>query len=186
MADTPSFIPKRAPVGIVRRPEIRRQPVDKFIILPAIILLVSFLLAGSIFLYRRFLENRVDDLNANLRRIEGQFEAPLINELTRISKEIEAAKLVLANHVENSEVFDFLEAYTHTDVYFTSFGFDGMVVAMAGSAPSYTVLAEQMRLFESSGVISSVRISNLGLKETGEVSFDISLGFDTSIFRYQP
>ncbi|PIR69652.1 MAG: hypothetical protein COU47_01980 [Candidatus Niyogibacteria bacterium CG10_big_fil_rev_8_21_14_0_10_46_36] len=186
MADTPSFIPKRAPSGITRRPEVRRQPIDKFIILPSIVLLISFLLAGSIFLYRRFLENRIDDLNTNLRRIEGQFEAPLINELTRISKEIEAAKLVLASHVENSEVFDFLESYIHPDVYFTSLTFDGATATLSGEAPSYTALAEQMKLFESSGVIKLVRISNLGLKETGQVSFDIALGFDISIFHYQP
>ena len=187
MAETPSFIPKRAPSGMVRRPELRRQsPIDKFIILPMIVLLVSFLLAGSIFLYRRFLENRIDDLNANLRRIEGQFEAPLINELTRISKEIEAAKLVLVSHVENSQVFSFFEQYTHTDVYFNTFSFDGATALLSGSAPSYTALAEQMKLFESSGVIQAVRISNLSLQETGNVGFDISLGFDVSIFRYQP
>lgn len=186
MADIQSFIPKRTPSGIAKRPEIRRTPIDRFIILPSFVLLISIVLTGGIFLYRQFLKNRIEDLNANLSRIEGQFEAPLISELTRISKEIEAAKLVLANHIQNSRIFDFLEEYTHRSVYFNSFSFDGSEAVLGGVAPSYTVLAEQMRLLESSGVITSIRISNLGLRDTGELGFDIALGFDTSIFRYKP
>src|SRR3989344_3802284 len=114
-----SFIPKRMPSGLKARSSVRREPLfDKVIIFPALILLASLGLGGGVYLFRSYIENRVTDLNENLRRIEGQFEAPLINELTRIAKEIEAAKLVLGAHVQNSRVFDFVEDFTHQSVYF--------------------------------------------------------------------
>lgn len=175
------------PSGLKARSSVRREPLfDQFIIFPAIILFASFVLGGGVYLFRNYVENRVTDLNENLRRIEGQFEAPLINELTRIAKEIEAAKLVLDAHVQNSRIFDFVEDFTHQNVYFNSFNFDGAETTLAGRAPSYTILAEQMRLFEESGVIPSLRISNIALGEDGDIGFNIVLNFDPSIFTYHP
>ena len=51
---------------------------------------------------------------------------------------------------------------------------------MAGIAPNYTILAEQMRLFEESGVVSSLRISNIALDQGGNIGFNIVLNFDSS------
>lgn len=182
-----SFIPKKIPSRItqeyIRRPS---EPLGRFIVVPGVVLLLSFVFAGATLLYSTFLENRVGELSTTLKRVEGQFEAPLITELTEISKDIETAKGLIANHTSPSRIFDFLEGFTHKQVYFTSLTLDSRSLDMNGVAASYTVLAEQMRLFEESKIVSKMRISNLSLNETGGLGFNIKLFFDPSVFQYKP
>lgn len=186
MPDT-SFIPKGIPSRLTETRRVSSQPIlGRFIVVPGTVLLLSFILAGAIFLYRTFLENRVEELDITLKRVEGQFEAPLITELTYVSKDIETAKELLRSHASFSRVFDFLEDFTHRQVYFTSFSLAASALDLDGVAASYTVLAEQMRLFEESKIVSGMTISNLSLTDKGGVGFNIKLFFDPSVFQYQP
>lgn len=181
-----SFIPKKAPSFLTQtRPPQERSAFGGFVIIPSVILLLSFAATGTIFFYKSYLFKQTEELSLTVKRVEGQFEAPLIGELNRVSRDVEAAKEILSKHNAQSRIFAFLEENTHRAVRFSSFAMDKDSVFMDGVATSYTTLAEQMRMFEQSGVVRDLSISNLGLQEGGRVGFKIRLSLDPKVTRYE-
>lgn len=76
-----------------------------------------------------------------------------------------------------------LEEKTLNSVTFKSLdaGDSDNVIALSGLAPSYGVLAQQVKIFEDTPNIVSVSSSNIGLSTEGKVGFNLKIVFSKEL-----
>ena len=141
--------------------------------------IVAAILTGGLYLYRNFLINNLADQKATLQKLETDFEPALISELDKVSSSITNSKDLLKNHTKTSEVFAILEENTLPEISFGSFGYNTELksLSLQGEAFSYSAISLQSSVFESLPSISSAKFSNLGLKDSGKVTFNLTIIF---------
>lgn len=176
----PSLISKTYPVRDTNQP---RRGVGVLMFAGIILFAASLLTAGGVFLYKSLLTRQIVALTNSLKRLEADFEPPLIQELSKTSKELQAASVLLAAHRFPSRLFKFLEDNTLVSVRFTDFRFDAKEakLVMTGEARSYTALAEAASVFEKNPLVRRLTLANLALKENGNINFGMGIIFDPAI-----
>ncbi|MBI2609838.1 hypothetical protein HYW53_01530 [Candidatus Giovannonibacteria bacterium] len=184
MAEIPSFIPKSSPVHI----PAPREGIGILLFLGIVLMVLALVLFGGVYFYKTIIEGQIKDGNKTLSELEKKFNKEQILEFAKVAKSIEASKGLLQSHISVSQVFKFLEGKTLPEVRFSNFGFKtkGEDLLMAGEAESYTDLALQIALLQQQkGVIKSIGLSGISLKEAGNVNFSISLNFEPSVLTYR-
>ena len=181
-----SFVPKKAQVGAGQR---QPKSIGIGFLVAAGLLILSVVVGGGGFLYKRSVAGNVETLEASLARAEEAFDPGLIEELVRTSKKIEAAKVLLSKHRTIVPIFNFLEEATLKNVRFTNFlysiGADGTPkISMKGVARSYATLSLQGNEFERNKDIRSVKFSGLRLGEGGTVLFAVDLEVNPAMLAY--
>lgn len=152
--------------------------------------MVSLVFFGGAYFYKQSLQKNVNEMAASLERAQNAFEPGLINELSRLSGSIIAAKQVLENHRVISKILNLIGALTLKDTTFSNFKYaardNKITIAMNGETKSYAGVALQAKLFEESGSVESVIFSNLSLKEAGKVNFNVELAIKPEFLIYEP
>ncbi len=76
-------------------------------------------------------------------------------------------------------VFDFLEAYTHPRVVFTTVNLEPKLrkLKLAGSTQDFRTLQEQMVIFQNREELIGLTLSSIVLGEKGQVGFQLEMGF---------
>ncbi|MDP3762947.1 MAG: hypothetical protein Q8Q97_02650 [bacterium] len=176
----PSLISKTYPA---RDTAPRRGGVGILMFGGIILFAASLLTAGGVSLYKSLLTRQIAALTNSLKRLEADFEPPLIQELFKTSQEIQSASVLLAAHRFPSRLFKFLEENTLASARFTDFRFNAgeAKLVMTGEARSYTALAEQASVFEKNPLVRRLALANLALKENGNISFGMEIIFDPAI-----
>jgi len=173
-----AFIPKTIQTSM-RTVQVQRV----FGILPfmgIVLLFLALAILGGLFLYKGFLERQIQSLHASIGRLEADFDPPLIQELSRISRRIESSKSLLGQRLVPSRLFQFLEENTLAEVRFSDFSFDvsrGDVI-MSGEAKSYTALAQEDEILKKHPSVKRVGFSNFSLQPSGNVNFEVEINFD--------
>lgn len=186
--DNISLIPKeRKSKGLpgfvsFRAPQIELTSIAK---MGLALILVSFLATGGLYAWKYFLNKKIVSLNSELQTVTGQRDASLENRLQNLNSVLEIFKNVLDNHEYWTKFFGLLEEKTLNTVTFRSFDGDdaASTVVMDGSAPSYDVLARQIKIFEESEGIMSAAASSIALSETGRVNFTVKIVFNKDLIR---
>ena len=144
-----------------------------------VVFLVVALFSGGLYLYRNFAANSLNNQKAVLEKLKVEFDPSTIFELERISKSIVAARELLRSHAQVSIIFKTLEDSTLPSVTFNNFSFsaDRGAIGLAGEAASYGDVSLQANFFESLPDVLSATFSNLSLKETGSVGFNMNILF---------
>lgn len=181
MPEGQTFISKTSAVKL----PIRSASLGWLSTLSLIFFMLSLLLSFGLFFYRGLLENQIGALEANLKKVESEFEPALILELQRTAKSINSAKDLLNKHPAPSQLLKFLEANTIADVRFFNFSYDKDGVDMSGTARSYTALAQQSLIFEQSRLISGVSFSNFSLTPEGFVGFNLEFKPQPELISYK-
>lgn len=143
------------------------------------IFLVAAFFSGGLYLYRNFAANSLNKQKSVLEKLKVEFDPSTIFELEKVSKSIVSARDILRSHEQVSKVFDTLETSTLPSVTFNSFSFssDKGVIGLAGEAASYGDVSLQANVFESLPNVLSATFSNLSLKESGSVGFNMNILF---------
>lgn len=149
------------------------------------LILISFLATGGLYTWKYFLNKKVVSLNSELQTITGQRDASLESRLQNLNTVLEIFKNVLDNHKYWTKFLGLLEEKTLNTVTFRSFDGDdtASTVLLDGSAPSYDVLAQQIKIFEGSEGIASASASGIALSETGRVNFTMKLVLNKDLIR---
>ncbi|MDP3784948.1 MAG: hypothetical protein Q8R12_02625 [bacterium] len=178
MADLSSLIPKTYPQQEVRA----KRGVGILMFLGIIFFILAFVILAGVFFYKNLLVRQVAGLNNSLKRLEADFEPPLIQELARTSKTLAAGKELLSSHSSVSRLFKFLEDNTVELVRFSNFIFSAkdLKLIVMGEAKSYTLLAQQASIFEHSPLVKKLSLSNLSLRENGNINFTAEIILDPS------
>ncbi len=196
-----SFIPKKT----LNKPIYIGHKFSFFLIIGIAAFLISGLISGGAYFYKRALEQSIGSMEDSLKKAEDRLDMSFIMEVRDLDAKIKVAENVLNNHKQLSGVFEFLEQSALQNMRFSDFHFSYIesqgvsssknsktktepapTLSLKGIAAGYTDLALQSREFSKSSFVKSVSFSNLILKEKGQVDFDALIVFDPSHFIYQP
>lgn len=180
-----SFIPKKVTTKLIYKKDV---PIG--LIFSIGLLIVSGLVLGGSYIYKRVIQGNINDLKESIEKAEIVPEESLMNELKNISKKIENTKILLARHKSLGPVFDILKESTLKSVRFLNFNYsisnDNMPqISMDGEAKSYSSLALQVGSFEENTRVESVSVSNLSLGESGKINFSIDIIINPDVLIYE-
>ncbi|OHA58194.1 MAG: hypothetical protein A2571_02950 [Candidatus Vogelbacteria bacterium RIFOXYD1_FULL_44_32] len=185
-----SFIP-RENVGL--RP--RRESTMGIMMMIALIIvgLSLFLFAGA-YSYRYVLDLQVNKpcagdgtacgLKATVENTRRNLGIDSINRYNRLDKKMKVAESLINSHTNMVPLFDLLERLTLHTVRFTKLDLDGDKVFLEGVAVGYTDLAAQLKVLEASNSLRGAVFSNLGLDQSGNVTFSLELVPVPSLLAY--
>lgn len=174
--DGESLIPKKA----VSRPTAYIPGgASVFFRLSFIFFLVTGLFSGGLLFYRNYVFNSLEEGKAILAKLETEFDPALISEVNRVANSISAGKDILDKRLKQSDIFFLLEENTLPQVFYNSFTYshEQKSLVLLGEALSYSAIASQSGVFESLEKIENAVFSNLTLRDTGRVSFILTLNF---------
>lgn len=163
-----------------KKPEIELSALSKIGL--ALIGLV-LLIIGGLYFWKYKLNNEAEAFNAELQNLTSQRNLSLENRLKNLNSVLEIFKGVLDEHRYWTQFFEVLEAKTLSSVTFKSLeGSDSdNIINLSGSAPSYGVLAQQVKIFEDTPNVIFVTSSNIGLAVDGKVNFNLKIVFSKEL-----
>ncbi len=150
-----------------------------FFRLAVIFFIASAIFSGVLYFYKNILSNGFADQQAALKQLEIEFEPSLITELDRVATSIAAARDLVGKHVRQTAIFALLQENALPAVTFTSLSYNDekKSLVLTGDAASYGDISNQSSVFESLSNVTGARFSNLALRESGRVSFNLTITF---------
>lgn len=182
-----TFIPRKS---LVKEGTDREKPVGIFLIISVFIFAVAILGGAGVFLYEKKLTNDIASASESLKRAQGAFEIPTIENLKLLGRRIEVSKSLIQKHTVVSPVFELLQEETLKSVRFNKFEYTndlkgGINIDLDGEAKSYETLALQSSEFAKNKNIKSNVFSNINLDEKGNVIFKVKLTLDPAVTSYR-
>ncbi len=182
-----SFIPRKS---LVKEGNGGEKPVGVFLIISVFIFLVAVLGGAGVFLYEKKLSNDIQSASDSLKRAQGAFEIPTIENLKLLGRRIEMSKNLVQRHTVVSPVFELLQNETLKSVRFNKFEYSndlkGVVkVDLDGEAKNYETLALQSSEFAKNKNIKGNVFSNINLDEKGNVIFKVEITLDPTVISYR-
>jgi len=190
-----SFIPH---AGETNRPY--KQPGSMFFKFSVLFLMLSVLFLASVFIYKRIISQRIEELVVSIERAKKSFDEGLISEMNNLSQNVAVADELLGQHLFSTKIFSFLEKTTLEQVRFTNFQYIfekprenvaarvlgtgqtyGVSVSLNGEAKNYLTLAQQSEVFKNSEEIKSFVFSDFVLTQDGNVSFKLGISFNPKL-----
>jgi hypothetical protein len=183
-----SFIPKKSlesrPAGGGRR------PAGLFRLFAILILLVALAVWGGVYLWKLYLNNKIQGAEQSLAASQKEFELGTVSTLTRLDTRLSASSNLMNNHLAISKIFAELQNITLKSVRFNDFSLSyggpdkGLVLTMKGQAQSYASVAKQSDIFSQDHNFRSPIFSNLDLDTNGQIVFTVTTGLDQRNFVY--
>lgn len=180
-----SFIPKK---NLNYRPAIRRGG-SGFVLFAFLIFVISSALWGSLYVYKRSLNENAIRLKETIKKQKGALEESTINEVAVFADKISAVKKLLDNHKSFSNVLSFLQDFTMKDIRFNDLSYSfsesgGPSLTLSGVTKSYASLAVQIQAFEKNNQVKKVSVSGLSSDAKGGVKFNLKIIIDPIMAAY--
>ncbi len=183
-----SFIPKKTVIEGPKKVKSGGGIVNLF---SFVIFIVSLLSIGGAYLYRESVKTDITEFKKSLAIAKNQFEPSLITKLQILDKRLNAATVILDQHVAVSPIFELLQDSTLPTVRYSDFTYDidsttNLVnVEMKGEAKGYNFIALQADLFNENKFIKNPIFSDLVLDQNGNVDFNLTFSVDKSLVSYE-
>lgn len=184
-----SFIPK----GSLIREEAfleRRRPRSVI----GVLAVSLFVLTVGSYIGLRSVNASISDVIAvkkvEIEKAQKEFsDVPEVEEAKTFRARADIARALLDAHTAVSPVIDFLSKYTVQSIVYSKFSFeqgmDGLVVVIAGEAPTYSALAYQGDVFKDrTKELSGFFVEDVSLTKFGTVTFNMKLVFAPSYLLY--
>ena len=143
------------------------------------LLILSLLVYGGLFIYKKNLTQKVDDLNKSISDLESKRDNKLENSIYDADKKLNAVEALFKDHFYWSKLFAIIEQVVVPDVYFTEAKIalaDSKVnLILSGNAATYTSLARQMVSFKEDALVESVDLGEVKLSESGGINFVLTI-----------
>lgn len=182
-----TFIPKKS-IG-EKKDSPKRRGGGLFFGIALLVFILTAAASGGVYAYKVYLENRVDSMSADLERAKQAFEPSLIRELQRLNTRMDAADRIITRHVALSSLFETLGELTLKTVQFERFTYtfseETVQITLQGKAQDYSSVALQSDSFAENPFVKNPIFSNLGLDETGNVTFDVEANIDPILISYK-
>jgi hypothetical protein len=184
-----SFIPKKTV-----EPQKTRMKTSPGILntVSFVLLVVSVVMAGGVYLYRDNLSKRVDEMRTSLDRARNIFEPTLLADLQVLDRRIDAATEILQGHLAVSPIFKVLQDITLPTVRYIDFTYEidainpnVVHVTMTGEAISYDVITLQSDLFSQNRFIRNPIFSNFALDQDGRIDFELTFDVSRSLVSFE-
>jgi hypothetical protein len=185
-----SFIPKKTfDVGMAPARKAGSSLSGIFSFVAFILILLSVVGAGGVFLYERFLIASIENKKESLERAKNAFEPELIRELSRLDLKLRGSQGLLDRHLAPSGIFDLLEDITLETVRFTELSYaaekEAIRLTLQGEALSFASVALQSDEFGKHRSLRSPVFSGLTLDDRGNVQFGVTALVDPIVLSYR-
>ncbi|TSC75254.1 MAG: hypothetical protein G01um101433_937 [Parcubacteria group bacterium Gr01-1014_33] len=142
---------------------------------------------GGLAILTKSQENTAQTLKDEIAQKQAEIRPEFITQITTLEKRLKNMRELLNGHTAVSNIFQMLEADTHPRVQFNNFSFSaaGRRVDMDGLAASYTVIAQQVSIFEQEPQIERVEFGGLSATKDNFINFKISLIIRPSLLKFQ-
>ena len=184
-AENTSFIPKKNTTSKVER----KSTIDIGLVVAMIIFLVILFSSLSVFLYKNFLKNKIEESSVILDREKNNFDIDSINQFSRLGERIKISEILLNKHLDLTGLFEILEANTLKTIQFKTFDFSvdetGVYIVMEGTAKDYSTVALQSDIFGDVSSMKDLVFSNLDVNDQGRVVFNFSATIDGDLVSYK-
>jgi hypothetical protein len=106
-------------------------------------------------------------------------------EILSYQRKINDFPLLLSRHLLSSKFFSFLEKTSHSRIWFSQINLNpGEALAIiSGRAETFSVLGQQLQIFEKETLIKDATLSKIFLGGKGEIEFTLTLSFDPKFFK---
>ena len=174
-----SFIPKK---NLNYQPAVRRSG-GGFIPFALLIFVISSALWGSLYVYKKSLNDNAILLKETIKKEKGALEESTINEVAIFAEKISVVKKLLDSHKSFSNVLTFLQDFTMRDIKFNDLSYSfaeagGPSLSLSGVTKSYASLAVQIQALEKNNQVKKVSVSGLSADPKGGVKFNLKIIID--------
>ena len=165
--------------------------VDSFTAVSILVFATVCFITIGIFVSGFFMNRQIEGLQKNVAGVSSQFNQTEVTELVSLDKKVSAVSEIISSHTSLTEIREFLEDNTQSNVQVLNYAFTegglqsgGPQLVIGGEALSYNTLANQLKIFEGSNFVSSVEFTDVGPTETGTIAFTATLAMKPSAFSY--
>jgi len=174
-----SFMPKK---NLNYRPAVKRGG-SGFIPFALLVFITSSALWGSLYMYKKYLNDNATLLNETIKKEKGALEESTINEVAVFAEKISEVKKLLNNHKSFVNVLSFLQDFTMKDVKFNDLSYSfaeagGPSLSLSGLTKNYASLAVQIQALEKNNQVKKVSVSGLSSDAKGGVKFNLKIIID--------
>src|SRR3989344_1136440 len=143
---------------------------------------------GGLYMIAKSYDARVTDSEQTLADLERDVEIDSIKGAQSLEGRITRAQRLLDGHVYPSQVFNFLEDNTLASITFLGLQYTDGVIKVRAIAPTYMVLAQQIRhyLGLQQDFVQTINFATPKLTKEGEVEFAVDLALLPSFIHAQP
>jgi hypothetical protein len=148
------------------------------LIFSIIVLLVCF---GVYFYFSQIVlppkKLEVNKLNLDLTSIERTDIATKEAEIDMAAKYIDDFKILFNGNPKASVFFGVFQQWAHPRIVYSDFSFDiiGRTISMKGRTNGFQNVMQQIAVLDKESTVESYGITNVGLAESGGVTFDLDL-----------
>jgi len=150
-----------------------------------ILLILSLLVFGGLFLYSQLLNKKLDNIKQEKSDLESRRDSQTELTIEKIGKKLDLVENLFKEHLYWSKLFSEIEKAVVPQVYFSESKFnfidEEVNLLLAGKARTYTAVAQQMVSFKENSSIEKIEVSNISLSESGGIDFDLSISFSKSV-----
>ena len=174
-------------IEIIPKPEKEPSRWFKTLFYVSLALLVGAILGYFVLDYfEKKSSLTLEGLEQRLQELTTSEEKVLVEEVLLYQKQINDFSTLLEEHKTASNSFEFLEKITHPKIWFNDFSLklETYQITVAGFAPDFPALGQQLIIFQNKKTIKEVNLTNISLGEEGKVLFDFDLSLDPQIFEY--
>lgn len=177
-----SFVPKQ-PVQTTRR---ARSGTNLFMFAAFLIAGLSFVAAGAVFGYQKYLEALHEKRAAELKAAEESISRSTVEEFIRLRDRFIATDRILDQHVALSQFLDLLEGVTLQNVQFGTLDIvveddRSATISMKGTARNFNALAAESAAFAAEKRIRRAIFSSITVNDNGSVSFSLAAELEPEI-----
>ncbi|MGB9681056.1 MAG: hypothetical protein ACPLXL_00665 [Minisyncoccia bacterium] len=161
-----------------------------FVILFILVLGINFLLK----FYLLNQEREINGLQTQLESVRASLDKEKEEEILRLEKKIDKLSFLLNNHLAFSIFFNWLEKYTHPDIYYLGldYSLDNQKVTLEGIAKNNLALAEGVeagvinKMINSTQLVEGVALKNLELENVEKTKFSLDIYLKSSGLLFKP
>ncbi|MBU4284963.1 hypothetical protein KKF60_00680 [Patescibacteria group bacterium] len=149
------------------------------------LLILSLLTYGGLFFYQKSVKDELKGIIQEITNLESKRDSVKEELIVGADKKLDIVENLFKEHLYWSKLFSKIEELIDINVYFSeskfSFENEKVNILLAGSARSYTALAQQMVSFKEDPLVEKVAVSDIALSEIGGVKFNLSITFSKEI-----
>lgn len=150
-------------------------------------LLVVFVLSYFILAFKANIQaEEINELDNMIAEGEGQQKA-FEDKVLEYRRKINDYALVIGNHKISSEVFDFIEKRTLSNVWFSTFDMSQYTneIRLTGETENLESLSQQVQVFEKSqDYINNINVLDSQVQGPSKVRFTMALSLNPNNFTY--
>jgi len=147
------------------------------------LLVLSVVVFGSMFVWERGVNAKISNLEDERKTVLAQRDAALETRVKNLSSLISAFENLVAQHRNWSRLFNLIADETLPEVRLTSF--DGVygtnTFSITGHAPNYLALAQQIKSYEASDNIFTIKTEEVKLSDDGDIQFRLIVQFNKGV-----